>query len=197
MRNFFSAISIIGIMTLAACGPNQGPKNENSAMLQKKPPENVIIKIGDDAPNIITKGALAGNEFELDLHEKLKKGPLVLYFFPKVFTPGCTAEAHEFAEMTDEFKKSGADIIGMSGDDIEGLKNFSKEECRDKFAVAIATPETIKAYNVAFGPAQDRSNRTSFVIGQDGKVKFIYSNLDYKNHVKLTLEAVKALKVEK
>ena len=39
-------------MTLAACGPNQGPKNENSAMLQKKPTENVIIKIGDDAPNI-------------------------------------------------------------------------------------------------------------------------------------------------
>lgn len=197
MRNFFSVISIISIMTLAACGPNQGSKNENSAMLQKKPTENAIIKIGDDAPNIITKGALAGNEFELNLHEKLKNGPLVLYFFPKVFTPGCTAEAHEFAEMTDEFKKSGADIIGMSGDDIEGLKKFSKEECRDKFAVAIATTETIKAYNVAFGPAQDRSNRTSFVIGQDGKVKFIYSNLDYKNHVKLTLEAVKSLKVEK
>jgi len=124
MRNFFSAISIISIMTLAACGPNQEPKNENSAMLQKKPQENVILKIGDNAPNIITKGALAGNEFELNLHEKLQKGPLVLYFFPKVFTPGCTAEAHEFAEQTEEFKKLGADIIGMSSDDIEGQKKI-------------------------------------------------------------------------
>ncbi len=197
MRNLFSAIMIISITTLAACSPNQQKQNENSAMLQKKPTEAAIIKIGDDAPNIITKGALAGSEFDLNLKEKLKNGPIVLYFFPKVFTPGCTAEAHEFAENTAEFKKLGAEIIGLSGDDIEGLKKFSKEECRDKFAVAIATPETIKSYNVGFGPSEDRSNRTSFVIGQDGKIKFIYSNLDYKNHVKLTFEAVNALKQAK
>lgn len=152
-------------------------------------------KVGDTAPLFVTKGALAGKPFDLDLAEQLKKGPLVLYFFPKVFTSGCTAEAHEFAEREADFAKLGASVVGMSADGQEGLAKFSKEACRDKFPVAQATPDIMSAYDVKM-PAMNMTNRTSFVIGQDGKIKMIHSDLDYKDHVKLTYEAVQKLKAE-
>ena len=69
----------------------------------------------------------------------------------------------------------------------------SREACRDKFAVARATPEIIKAYDVKM-PAIDMTNRTSFVIAQDGRIAFIHSDLDYQDHVRLTYEAVRKLK---
>ncbi len=155
--------------------------------------EKAQLNVGDKAPMFKTTGALAGSEVALDLAEKLKQGPVVLYFFPKVFTPGCTAEAHEFAEKTEDFKKLGASVIGMSGDDIEGLKKFSKEECRDKFMVANASKETIAAYDVALAVSPNMSNRTSFVIGTDGIIKHKYSNSDYREHVNETYKAVEKL----
>lgn len=152
-------------------------------------------KVGDIAPLFVTKGALAGKPFDLDLAAQLKKGPLVLYFFPKVFTSGCTAEAHEFAEREADFAKLGASVVGMSADDQQGLAKFSKEACRDKFPVAQATPDIMEAYGVKL-PVVSRTNRTSFVIAQDGKIQFIHSEMDYKDHVKLTYEAVQKLKAE-
>jgi hypothetical protein len=77
--------------------------------------------VGSIAPMFTTQGALAGKPFTLDLAEQLKKGPLVLYFFPKVFTSGCTAEAHEFAERSGDFAKLGANVVGLSADSIEEL----------------------------------------------------------------------------
>ena len=61
---------------------------------------------------------------------------MVLYFYPAAFTPGCTVEAHEFAEATDKFKALGATVIGVSHDPIDKLNKFSVSECRNKFAVA-------------------------------------------------------------
>jgi peroxiredoxin len=151
--------------------------------------------VGAKAPLFVTKGALAGKPFDLDLSKQLEKGPLVLYFFPKVFSSGCTAEAHEFAERSADFAALGASVVGMSADDLDGLSKFSREACRDKFAVAQASPEIIKAYAVKM-PDRDMTNRTSFVIGQDGLIKFVHSDLDYKDHVRLTYEAVQKLRAE-
>lgn len=185
-----SVILLSSLFFIASC--NQKPVQETSATNSSEI-KNTKIAVGDNAPLFTTKGALAGNEYEFDLAQKLKQGPVVLYFFPKVFTPGCTAEAHEFAEKTEDFQKLGASIIGMSGDDIDGLKKFSKEECRDKFSVAIASPEIIKSYHVGLDPLNKMASRTSFVIGQDGKIKFIHSNMDYKDHVSLTYKAVQEI----
>lgn len=153
---------------------------------------------GARAPQIVTTGAMAGKEFTFNLEQALKKGPVVLYFYPKAFTQGCTLEAHAFAEASAEFKAAGATVIGMSGDDLPALKRFSTEACRDKFAVAIASPKTIAAYDVALkkpdGTSTGLSSRTSYVIGKDRKVKFVHSNSDYRDHVRLTLQAVKALR---
>ena len=81
-------------------------------------PATAALPVGAKAPDFTTTGAVGGKEFKLHLAEQLKKGPVVLYFFPKAFTSGCTAEAHAFSEIDRDFKKAGAQVIGMSADDL-------------------------------------------------------------------------------
>ncbi len=76
------------------------------------------LKPGDAAPDFTVEAALGGQEFTFSLAEALKKGPVVLYFYPKSFTSVCTIEAHEFAENIDNFAAAGASVIGISGDKI-------------------------------------------------------------------------------
>jgi peroxiredoxin len=157
-------------------------------------PAFAALKVGDKAPDFVTTGAVGGKEFKIHLAEQLKKGPVVLYFFPKAFTSGCTAEAHAFSESIDDFKKAGAQVIGMSADDLPTLHKFSTEHCRSAFPVATATPATQKAYDVAWAAHPGITTRTSYVIGQDGKIVMVHDDLDFSQHVAKTLAAVKALK---
>lgn len=155
------------------------------------------LPVGAPAPAFSTQGALGGRDVAFDLRAALRKGPVVLYFYPKAFTQGCTLEAHAFAEATAEFARYGATVIGMSADDLPTLRRFSTEACRDKFTVGIATPAITRSYDVALsrpGMAPGMTNRTSYVIAPDGKIAFVHSNLDYRDHVTQTLAAVKALK---
>lgn len=152
------------------------------------------LAVGAKAPNFTTRGALAGKPFTLNLARELKKGPVILYFFPAAFTPGCTIEAHEFAEASDDFRKAGATVIGLSADPIEKLQKFSIEACRNKFAVASAAPDVIAAYDVTLPLRQGRSNRTSYVISQSGRIAYVHSDLNPADHVKNTLAAVRSLK---
>jgi peroxiredoxin len=171
-----------------------------TAMLGSAVPASAELAVGKTAPEFVAEGALAGKDFSFDLEAALKKGPVVLYFFPKAFTQGCTLEAHAFAEAMDDFEAAGASVVGMSADDVPTLKRFSTEECRDKFAVASASSTIIKAYDVAFvreGKDTGLSNRTSYVIGRDGKIKFSHSELDWRNHVSMTLAKVQQLKSAK
>jgi peroxiredoxin len=157
-------------------------------------PAVAALKLGDKAPDFSTTGAVGGKEFKLHLAQQLKKGPVVLYFFPKAFTSGCTAEAHAFSEAISDFRKAGAQVIGMSSDNIGTLKDFSVKECRSAFPVATATPETQKAYDVAWAAHPGLTTRTSYVIGRNGRVAMVHDDLDFSQHVAKTLAAVKALK---
>jgi peroxiredoxin len=155
------------------------------------------LPVGAKAPVFATQGAHAGKDIGFDLRKALRKGPVVLYFYPKAFTQGCTLEAHAFAEATPEFAKYGATVIGMSADDLPTLRKFSTEECRDQFTVGIATPAIIKSYDVAMkrvGAPAGMTDRTSYVIAPSGKIVFVHSDLDYRGHVSQSLAAVKALK---
>ena len=156
-------------------------------------PALAALSVGAKAPDFQTTGAIAGKPFRLHLADQLKKGPVVLYFFPKAFTSGCTAEAHAFSEATAEFKKAGAQVIGMSADDLPTLEKFSVSECRNAFPVATATPDTIKAYDVKL-PMVNMTNRTSYVIASDGRITMVHSDLSWKDHVTKSLAAVQALK---
>ena len=157
-------------------------------------PANAALKVGDKAPDFTTTGAVGGKEFKIHLAQQLKKGPVVLYFFPKAFTSGCTAEAHAFSESIADFKKAGAQVIGMSADDLKTLHDFSTKECRSAFPVATATPEIQKGYDVAWAAHPGITTRTSYVIGKDGKVAMVHDDLNFAEHVAKTLAAVKALK---
>jgi thioredoxin-dependent peroxiredoxin len=159
-------------------------------------PAVAALPVGAKAPNFVTTGAIAGKPFQLSLKRELRKGPVVLYFYPNAFTRGCTLEARAFSEASADFRKAGARVIGMSADDLPTLKRFSVEECRNAFPVAIATAATIKAYDVAMpvvGKVTTMANRTSYVIDRNGRITFVHSKLDWSEHVQKTLAAVRAL----
>ena len=157
-------------------------------------PATAALKVGDKAPDFSTTGAVGGKEFKLHLAEQLKHGPVVLYFFPKAFTSGCTAEAHAFSESIGDFKKAGAQVVGMSADNLATLHDFSTKECRSAFPVATATPEIQKEFDVAWAAHPGITTRTSYVIDRSGKIVMVHDDLDFSQHVAKSLAAVKALK---
>ena len=160
-------------------------------------PACAALAPGAQAPDFTTRGAVAGKVVKVHLADLLKKGPVVLYFFPAAFTGGCNAEAHAFAEAMPAFRKAGATVIGMSADDVPTLQRFSSEKCAGKFAVASAGPKVIAGYNVSLGKqmaGRDITKRTSYVIGRNGRIAFVHDNMDASGHVEETLAAVQKLK---
>ncbi|MCA0250277.1 MAG: peroxiredoxin [Proteobacteria bacterium] len=154
------------------------------------------LKPGDAAPDFTAQAALDGKDYTFSLSDALKKGPVVLYFFPKAFTTGCTAEAHEFAEAADQFKALGATLIGMSADDIGTLHKFSTQACSGKFPVA-ADPDlkVIKAYDSALVRVGSVgiADRISYVIAADGKIVYAFADRSPEKHVENTMAAVRQL----
>jgi peroxiredoxin len=161
-------------------------------------PASATLKVGDVVPTFTAQAALGGTEFTFSLAEALKKGPVVLYFFPKAFTKGCTAEAHEFAEASARFKAAGATLIGMSADDIATLHKFSIQECSSSFPV-LADPDlsVIKAFDSLListsSKALNLADRVSYVIAPDGRVSYVFADRNPDKHVANTLSAVQAL----
>lgn len=182
MRALTKALSLIAAIALPAAAP-------------------AALAVGAKAPAFQTRASLGGKDFDFTLAQALKKGPVVLYFFPAAFTKGCTVEAHEFAEATDDFNRMGATVIGMAADPIDKLNRFSVEECRNKFAVGVATPAMIKGYDVALEAGlipnvTGRTNRTSYVIAPNGRIIFVHSELGVAGHVSGAMTAVKAWKAQ-
>lgn len=154
-------------------------------------PALAALPVGSKAPDFDATASIGGKQFEFKLAEALKKGPVVLYFYPAAFTPGCTVEAHNFADATDDFAKLGATVIGVSHDDIATLDKFSTTECRSKFAVAADPDQKItKAYDSVLAKKPEYADRTSYVIAPDGKILLAYTNLNPDQHVALTMKAV-------
>ena len=160
-------------------------------------PLHAALKPGAVAPDFTTQATLAGKPFTFSLADALKHGPVVLYFYPAAFTPGCTVEAHEFAEATDKFKALGATVIGVSHDSIDTLNKFSVSECRNKFAVASDADQKItKEYDAVLAIKPEYANRTSYVIAPTGKIIYEYTALSPDNHVANTLGAVEKWQTE-
>jgi peroxiredoxin len=155
-------------------------------------PAHAALAAGAKAPDFDVKAAQAGKEFDFSLADALKKGPVVLYFFPAAFTPGCTIEAHEFAEATDGFKALGATVIGVTSGNAARVTEFSSVECRNKFAVA-ADPDqkVIKAYDAVLKQKPEYSDRTSYVIAPDHTILMTYTDLNPDKHVDQAMDAVK------
>lgn len=153
------------------------------------------LKPGDVAPDFTVQAAQGGKEFSFSLSQALKKGPVVLYFYPKSFTSVCTVEAHEFAEAMDQFAAMGASVIGVSSDKIATQREFSSTECRDKFPVG-ADPDfkVINAYDAAFKvPVAGAmfANRISYVVAPDGKILSVVEDSGATKHIQNALAVMK------
>ena len=176
-------------------------------------PVLAALKTGDSAPDFSARASLAGKEFNFSLQDALKKGPVVVYFYPSAFTKGCDLEAHTFAENKDKFDAAGATIIGVSADSIERLNAFSSDPqyCAGKFPVAsdgdgkIAASYNLNKITVKPGMQDVRGvvvdhdliERTTFVIGKDHKIIATLSSKDDglspDAHVAKSLEIVQQL----
>lgn len=158
-------------------------------------PAGADLKPGAAAPDFTAEAALGGKNFTFSLSDALKKGPVVLYFYPKSFTRGCTIEAHQFAEAADSFAAAGATLIGMSRDTIETQRKFSSEECRDKFPVAADPDLTVtRAYDAVSTrvrpSGETLSDRISYVIAPDRTVLYSYVDPSPDKHVENALAIV-------
>jgi thioredoxin-dependent peroxiredoxin len=176
-------------------------------------PAVAALAPGVTAPTFTAEASQAGKEFTFSLADALKKGPVVVYFYPSAYTGGCDLEAHSFAGSRDKFDAAGATIIGVSADSIERLNTFSADPkfCAGKFPVAsdadvkIALSYDLKAeaaqpgMNDVRGVAIDHAfiSRTTFVIGSNGKIVATLSSesdhLRPDEHVKRSLAIVQGL----
>jgi peroxiredoxin len=159
-------------------------------------PAAAELKAGAKAPDFTAPAYLAGQPFTFKLADALKKGPVVLYFFPAAYTKGCQIETHLFSEAVDQFKAEKATVIGVTAGKTDKLADFSKdtEYCAGKFPMAADAGAVIaKTYDATL-PAMGISSRTSYVIAQNGTVASVYSAMNPSDHVNQTLSALKALK---
>src|SRR5579864_7219496 len=125
------------------------------------------LKIGDKAPDFTAPAFLAGQPFTYKLADALKKGPVVVYFFPAAHTTGCNLEAHLFSDAIDQFKAAHATVIGVTAGKTTELADFSKEteHCGGKFPVAADDGAKIaKEYDSTLAMKPGWSNRTSYLI---------------------------------
>jgi len=155
-------------------------------------PAVAALKPGDPAPDFKARASLGGNVFTFSLAEALKKGPVVLYFYPAAFTEGCTIEAHDFADAMAKYHALGATVIGVSHDKIDTLNRFSVSECRSKFAVAADEDQSImKSYDAVLAIMPRYADRVSYVIAPNGRVLYAYTSLNPDKHVANTLDALR------
>jgi len=177
-------------------------------------PALAALKVGDMAPDFSARGSLGGKEFDFSLQESLKKGPVVVYFFPSAYTKGCDLEAHTFSMEKDKFDAAGASIIGVSADSIARLNQFSAdpEYCAGKFPVASDVDKKIAtSYSLTVNPLKagamdvrgvaidhDFIERVTYVVGKDHKIVAVFSSNDDHltpdQHVAKSLEIVQKLK---
>lgn len=163
-------------------------------------PVFAALKPGAVAPAFTAPAYLAGQPYTFDLKASLAKGPVVLYFFPAAFTPGCNAEAAAFSQAIAKFKAQGASVVGMTAGNTGQLAEFSRdtEKCAGKFPVAADEGAKIaRSYDATMTMKPDLSSRTSYVIGKDGKVVFAFDSMNPNLHVRETLAAVTALKAKR
>ena len=150
------------------------------------------LKPGDRAPDFQARATLGGKEFDASLAAMLRKGPVVVYFYPAAFTSGCTVEAHDFADAMPSFAKLGAQVLGVLEDKIATLDRFSVSACQSRFPVAADADGSIAhAYDATLPVVRGYASRTSYAIAPNGTIIAAYNALDPDGHVARMLDAVK------
>jgi peroxiredoxin len=172
-------------------------------------PAFAALHEGDQAPDFKAQASLNGKAFEFSLKDALKKGTVVVYFYPSAYTGGCNIQAHEFSTNLEKFETAEATVIGVSLDSIDRLNDFSADPkyCAGKLAVASDVDgKIVKAYDLAVRDAvagrkdtrgveinHGFAERTTFIVTSDGKIAKTLSGLDPATNVAKSLEEVQQL----
>jgi thioredoxin-dependent peroxiredoxin len=176
-------------------------------------PAMAALKAGDPAPAFTAQASKDGSDFKYSLQDALKKGPVVVYFFPSAYTGGCNIQAHTFAVNSDKFAAAGATIIGVSLDSIVRLNDFSKDPdyCAGKFPTASdADGKIAKSFDLSVRDAKPGmkdtrgveidhgfAERTTFIVNPNGVIAATIGGLAPADNVDKALEAVQALSAKK
>jgi thioredoxin-dependent peroxiredoxin len=176
-------------------------------------PAMAALKEGDKAPDFKTQASLAGKDFTFSLKNALKKGPVVVYFYPSAYTGGCNIQAHTFAINSDKFAAAGATIIGVSLDSIKRLNDFSADPqyCAGKFPTASDADGAIsKSFDLKVAEGKPGikdtrgveidhgfAERTTFIVTSDGKIAATIGGMAPADNVTKALEEVQHLAAEK
>jgi len=174
---------------------------------------SAALKPGDMAPDFSTQASLAGKAFTFALNDALKKGPVVVYFYPSAYTGGCNLQAHTFAVNKEKFDAAGASIVGVSLDSITRLNDFSADPnyCAGKIAVASdADGKIAKSYDLKIGEAKVTAKdtrgiaidhgfaeRTTFVVTPDKKIAAVVGDMTPEENANKALEIVQQLNAKK
>jgi peroxiredoxin Q/BCP len=173
------------------------------------PSTHAALAVGEQAPSFDAPASLNGRTFAYSLAEALRRGPVVVYFYPSAYTGGCNLEAHTFAVQQEKFLAAGATIVGVSLDDIGRLNRFSADPdyCGGKIAVASDPDGRIaRAYALAVRDAVPRrkdtrgeqiehglAERSTFVVTPDSRVAAAFDGLSPVENVEQALAAVQRL----
>jgi peroxiredoxin Q/BCP len=172
-------------------------------------PAFAALNAGQPAPDFQAQSSFAGKATPYSLKEALKKGPVVVYFYPSAYTSGCNLQAREFADRSEKFAAAGASIIGVSLDSIARLNEFSADPqyCNSKFPVASDADGGIaRSYDLSVKQARagmkdtrggdidhDFAERTTFIVSPEGKIAATIGGMTPTANVEKALEAVQAL----
>lgn len=127
------------------------------------------------------------------LGEFLEKGPVVLFFYPAAFTPGCTKESCHFRDLAAEFEAVGAQRVGISADPVEKQHNFSEKYAFDYPLLSDVDRKVADAFGVKRALPLLPNRRATFVIGTDRRVlEVVTSEINMAKHADLALEALRA-----
>lgn len=153
-----------------------------------------MLKVGDTAPAFDSLDT-QGQPISL---AQFAGRPLVLYFYPKDRTPGCTTEARDFRDLRSEFEALGAAIVGVSRDSVASHQKFTEVECLPFNLIADTDESVCQAYGVigekvSFGKTSIGLIRTTYLIDAEGKIAQVWSPVTVKDHAAAVLEAVRKL----
>ncbi|WP_016988980.1 peroxiredoxin [Flavobacterium sp. ACAM 123] len=148
------------------------------------------LKKGDKIPNFKAKDT-NGNDF--DSHNLVGQKPLVIYFYPKDNTPGCTAQACSFRDQYEDFKDLGAEVIGISSDSVESHKKFSKQYKLPFILLSDHDKKIRRLFGVPSGMFGMLPGRVTYVADKEGKIIMIFDSMMATKHIPKALEAVKKL----
>jgi len=148
------------------------------------------LKVGDKIPNFTAKDT-NGNDF--DSQEIIGQKPLVIYFYPKDNTPGCTVQACSFRDQYEDFKDLGAEVIGVSSDSIESHQKFTQQYKLPFILLSDSDKKIRRLFGVPSGLFGILPGRVTYVADKTGTIIMVFDSMMAKRHIPKALEAIKKL----